>query len=248
MIQKARQAIKISMKSDFLPDRPLVSVIVPVYNGERYLYAALQSIFGQDYYPLEVIVVNDGSTDNTTNIIKSFPDIIYVIQEHLGVAAARNAGIDQAHGDFISFLDADDLWTPPKTSLQMAYLKEHQNVTCTIGHSRCFKEPGVPTPDWLPQKYFEGICVANSLCALLARRVVFEEVGLFNQQLWSGEDMDWFIRLRDKGITMETLPDVLLLRRFHDRNMTYQVRNNRSHLIDIFKASIDRKRKNKEEV
>ena len=231
---------------DIIPDRPLVSVIVPVYNGERFIRAALQSIFEQDYYPLEVIVVNDGSTDNTATIVKLLPDVTCVSLEHHGVAAARNAGLEQAHGDFISFLDADDLWTPQKTSLQMTYLNTYQHVDCAIGHGRCFKEPGVPTPDWLPRKYFEDICVANSLCALLARRSVFEKVGLFNPQLWSGEDMDWFIRLRDSGITMETLPEVLMLRRFHDRNMTYQVRTDRSHLIDIFKASIKRKSANRE--
>ena len=233
-----------SGQSDVLPVSPLVSVIVPVYNGERYLGAALQSIFGQDYHPFEVIVVDDGSTDNTADVVKSFPDVTCVSREHQGVATARNAGLAQAHGDFISFLDADDLWTPQKTSLQMARLQERPQAGCVSGYSRCFKEPGVPTPDWLPVKFFEDICAAGgSLCALLARRGVFEKVGLFNPKLRSGEDMDWFIRLRDRGIIMETLPDVLLLRRFHDRNMTYQVRSgDRSHLISIFKASIERKR------
>jgi glycosyltransferase involved in cell wall biosynthesis len=226
---------------DIIPDRPLVSVIVPVYNGGRYIRAALQSIFQQDYYPLEVIVVNDGSTDNTAAIVKAFSDVTYVSREHQGVAAARNAGIEQAHGDFISFLDSDDLWTPQKTSLQMTYLHTYQHVDCAIGHCRYFKEPGVTTPDWLPQKYFEDNSIGYNLGALLARRVVFKKIGLFNPRLWSGEDMDWFIRLRDGGIIMETLPDVLLVRRFHDRNMTYQVRTDRSHLIDIFKASIKRK-------
>ena len=231
-----------SRQSDIFSVRPLVSVIVPVYNGGRYLQAALQSIFEQDYYPVEVIVVNDGSEDDTATIVKSFPNVTYVSRQHQGVAAARNAGLEQARGDFISFLDADDLWTPQKTSLQMTCLQRHQHVDCAIGHCRYFKEPGVAIPDWLPQKYFEENCIAYNLGALLARRVVFEKVGLFNPRLWSGEDMDWFIRLRDNGITMETLPDVFLMRRFHDHNMTYQVRTDRSHLIDILKASIKRKR------
>ena len=197
--------------------------------------------------PFRAVLVDDGSTDDTTHIVKSFPSITHVGQEHIGVAAARNAGLEPAHGDFISFLVADDLGHPQKTSLQMTCLHTYQHGDCAIGHSRCFKEPGVQTPAWLPRKYFDNICVANSLCALLARRNVFEKVGLFNPRLWSGEDMDWFMRLRDSGMIMETLPDVLLLRRFHARNMTYQVRTDRSHLTDIFKASIKRKRENREE-
>ncbi len=238
------RAKNMSKQADFPGNRPLVSVIVPVYNGARYLRAALQSIFEQDYYPIEVIVADDGSTDNTAAIVRLFPDVTYVGLEHKGVASARNAGLERARGEFISFLDADDLWTPQKTSLQMSYLQGNQHVDCTVGHNRCFREPGVSTPEWLPRKYFEDICVANcSLCALLAHRFVFEKVGSFNPQLRSGEDMDWFMRLRDKGITLETLPDVLFLRRFHDSNMTYEARDDRSHLVNIFKASINRKRR-----
>lgn len=234
---------------DRRPDKPLVSVIVPAYNGGRFLRAALRSILDQDYRPLEIIVVDDGSTDNTAEVAGSFFGITYERREHSGVSAARNAGLGRAHGGFISFLDADDLWTPQKTSLQMAFLREHPDGECVSGYSRCFREPGVATPGWLPKKYFEERSAANSsLCALLARRGVFEKVGLFNEKLGSGEDMDWFMRLRDAGIAMEMLPDVLLLRRFHDKNMTYQVHGgDRSHLIEIFKASIRRKRENERE-
>ena len=234
------------MHLDMHPERMLVSVIVPSYNGGLYLGAALQSIFDQDYRPFEVIVVDDGSTDNTAAVARSFPEVTYVACAHRGVSAARNAGLKKANGEYISFLDADDLWTPQKTSLQTACLQERPHVDCASGHCRYFKEPGVAAPDWLPRKYFEGAHAANNLGALLARRRVFEKVGLFNEKLWSGEDMDWFMRLRDSGMTMETLPDVLLFRRFHDRNMTYQVHDSdRSHLIEIFKASLRRKREDK---
>jgi len=236
---------KMPEQSHISSNRPLVSVVVPVYNGERFLHAAMRSIFEQDYSPLEVIVVNDGSTDNTAAVVESISNVTHVSLQHCGVSAARNAGLRQAHGDFISFLDADDLWTPQKISLQITYLQDNPHVDCVIGHCRYFKEPGVQIPEWLPPKYFEDICVAYNLGALLARRIVFEKAGMFDPRLWSGEDMDWFMRLPDSGISMVTLPDVLLVRRFHDRNMTYQVRNNRSHLIHIAKASVNRKRENK---
>ena len=101
-------------------DKPLVSVIVPVYNGEHYLSFAIHSILRQDYHPSEVIVVDDGSTDNSANIARSFKEVRYIHQSNQGVAMARNVGIAAARGEFIAFLDADDLWTPNKLSIQNA--------------------------------------------------------------------------------------------------------------------------------
>src|SRR6187549_3720033 len=103
-------------------ERPLVSIIVPVYNGERYLRAALESIFAQTYRPLEVIVVDDGSVDDSGVIAQSFPEVRYIRQENQGVAAARNHGIETARGEFYAFLDQDDLWTPEKLTVQISYL------------------------------------------------------------------------------------------------------------------------------
>src|SRR3954451_23570366 len=101
---------------------PLVSVIIPVHNGAKYLRAALESVFAQTYSPFEVIVVDDGSVDESGVIAQSFNDVRYIHQANQGVAAARNNGIGAARGEFLAFLDQDDLWTTEKLKLQMGYL------------------------------------------------------------------------------------------------------------------------------
>ncbi len=89
-------------------DHPLISVIIPAYNAGRYLGDALISVFDQDYKPIEIIVVDDGSTDNTSEVARSFKKVIYAYQSNRWPAAARNSGLAMAHGDVIAFLDADD--------------------------------------------------------------------------------------------------------------------------------------------
>lgn len=99
---------------------PLISCIVPVYNGEKYLDETLDSIFAQTYRPLEVIVIDDGSTDGTGNLVKArTEEVIYVLQDNAGPAAARNVGIATASADYLAFIDADDLWLPDKLTRQM---------------------------------------------------------------------------------------------------------------------------------
>src|SRR6185503_10895386 len=126
--------------------QPLVSVIIPVYNGARYLRAALESVFAQTYRPFEVIVVDDGSIDDSGVIAQSFPDVSYMRQENQGVAAARNHGIEAARGDFFAFLDQDDLWTPEKLKLQIEYLLNHQDLGYTLTQQQYFLEPGTTLP------------------------------------------------------------------------------------------------------
>src|SRR3982751_2380169 len=104
---------------------PLVSVIIPVHNGAKYLRAALESVLAQTYSPFEVIVVDDGSVDDSGVIAQSFNDVRYIHQANQGVAAARNHGIEAARGDFFAFLDQDDLWTPEKLTFEVDHLLSH---------------------------------------------------------------------------------------------------------------------------
>ncbi len=109
-------------------NNPLVSVIIPVYNGERYLAEAIGSVLAQTYTPFELIIIDDGSSDNSSGIARSFKEVRYYHQSNQGVAAARNAGISFAHGGFIAFLDQDDIWMHDKLSVQMDYLLQHPEV------------------------------------------------------------------------------------------------------------------------
>jgi len=122
-------------------ENPLVSVIIPVYNGGRYLRAALESVFAQTYRPFEVIVVDDGSADDSGVIAQSFPEVRYIYQTNQGVAAARNNGLEAARGEYFAFLDQDDLWAPEKLKLQVEYLLSHPEVGYTLTQQQFFLDP-----------------------------------------------------------------------------------------------------------
>jgi glycosyltransferase involved in cell wall biosynthesis len=223
-------------------DNPLVSAIVPVYNGQRYLAAAIESIFAQDYRPVEVIVVDDGSSDGTAAVAQAFP-IRYFHQKNQGPAVARNTGIAAATGEFIAFLDADDVWTPSKLRVQVDYLLNHPAIGYTCGRLQNFYEPGIQLPEKLPTDLREDAEIALSPCTLLARRSVFDQVGLFDPKYQVGEDTDWFVRAKDAGIARALLPDLLLRRRVHDNNLSYAQPAIRAKIqMQILKASIDRQR------
>ena len=108
----------------------LVSVIIPVFNGEKYIKQALETVYSQSYKNFEVVCVNDGSTDNTEAIVKYFDKkIIYYFQNNKGQSAARNTAIKLSHGDLIALLDADDIWFPEKLKLQVNYFLDHPEVS-----------------------------------------------------------------------------------------------------------------------
>ena len=115
-------------------NHPLVSVILPVLNGERFLRQALESVFQQKYDPLEVIVVDAPSTDRSAAIAQSFPGVRVIPQRGDGVAAARNTGIEASSGSLIAFHASDDIWTPDKLRVQVGYMQEHPEVDYSVAH------------------------------------------------------------------------------------------------------------------
>lgn len=227
--------------------KPLVSTIVPVYNGERFLAFALQSLFAQDYCPFEVIVVDDGSTDSSAAIAQSFKGVRYLSQPHAGVAAAKNTGIAAARGEFIAFLDHDDTWPPNKLSVQMGYLLQHPEVSCVFSRHHIFLEPGTPRPSWLKPEFLENDQVGAFACTMVVRRAVFDQIGLFNLDYQVGEDTDWIVRAKDAGVAMTILPDVLLYRRVHGSNISSLIKVHHATLTRILRASIERKRQQQSE-
>ena len=222
--------------------RPLVSVVVPVYNGERFLAAALDSIFAQDYHPIEVIVVDDGSEDRSAEIACSFREARYLCQPNSGLAAARNAGIEKARGEFIAFLDADDLMLSNKLSAQVHYLRQHPEVGCVLCRQKILLEPNTPVPAWLkPDPVFgdPGGIVPQSA---LIRRTAIQSAGGFDPTYRIAVGMEWLGRLRDAGVKTAVTPEVLMLRRIHESNLTHQNRQLREELLRGLKGKIDRKR------
>src|SRR5687768_166188 len=190
---------------------PLVSVIIPVYNGARFLRAAIESVFAQTYRPIEVIVVDDGSVDDSGVIAQSFPDVRYIHQENQGVAAARNNGIEVARGEFLAFLDQDDLWTPEKLKLQIGHLQNDPDLGYTLTQQQFFLEPGETLPAWFRKELFADVHTGWVLGTLVVRRTAFEKVGNFGTGYSAASDGDWFFRAKAVAIPMAVVPELLLL-------------------------------------
>ena len=221
---------------------PLVSVIIPVYNGALYLRAALESVFAQTYRPFEVVVVDDGSVDESGVIAQSFPDVIYIRQENLGVAAARNHGIEAARGEFLAFLDQDDLWTPEKLKLQIHHLLSHSDVGYTLAQQQYFLNPGGTLPTWFRKELLSSVHTGWVLGTVVVRRTVFEKVGNFGTDYSAANDSDWFFRAKAAGISMAVLPELLLMKRIHEANDSARAKEILSELRRVVKSSLDRQR------
>ena len=225
-----------------MTEHPLVSVIIPVHNGGRYLRAALESVFAQTYHPFEVIVVNDGSTDDSGLIAQSFPKVIYIRQANQGVATARNNGIDAAKGEFFAFLDQDDLWTPEKLRLQITHLLSHPDVGYTLTQQQFFLEPGETIPTWFRKELLSEAHTGWVLGTLVVRRTAFEKIGNFATGYSAASDGDWFFRAKAAEVPMAVVPELLLLKRIHGANESARAKEILSELRKVVKSSLDRQR------
>ncbi|MFE1744116.1 glycosyltransferase family 2 protein [Coleofasciculus sp. H7-2] len=221
-----------------------VSVIIPVYNGEKYLSEAIKNVKNQDYQPLEIIIVDDGSTDGTAEVAARSKDSIhYVYQENSGPAAARNRGLRIAKGDAIAFLDVDDLWSEDKLKLQANYLAANPSVKIVQGLIQQMKLSQLAVNN---QPLFELAYQPYSyinLGSAIYRKSVFDIVGFFDETLNYAEDIDWFIRAWEKGISKVILEQVSLFYRKHKDNMTVGKNLVELGFVRIFKNHLDRCRK-----
>jgi glycosyltransferase involved in cell wall biosynthesis len=198
-----------------------VSAVIPVYNGAAFVREALDSVLGQVMPPAEVIVVDDGSTDDTHEVLLSFgPAIRVVRQPNQGLAAARNAGVARATQPLFAFCDADDCWTTGKLQRQVAVMEADPTIEAMFGHVREFVDvrlssfPGVELRN--PVDYVP----ARMAPAMLIRRLAFDRVGPFDPTLRAGHFMEWLVRAELAGLVSTMLPDVVLLRRLHGGNRT----------------------------
>lgn len=223
------------------PDGPLISVVIPVRDMGRYLGDSLRSVFAQDYSPIEVIVVDDGSIDDSAQVARSFPEVICLSQVHRGVSAARNTGILRSRGVLIAFQDADNIWVPNKLSLQVEWLQGHPESGYVAAHYRNFLEPGVPRPAWITEAQLAEE-QKGGISNLVVRRSVFETIGLFESDQEFGADLDWVMRAKEAGIAAEFLPHVLMHRRIHASNLSHQWKGGKHLRLRALKASIDRQR------
>jgi glycosyltransferase involved in cell wall biosynthesis len=207
---------------------PKVSVIMPVYNGERYIVSAIESVLAQTYKNFEIVIVNDGSTDNSREKLSAYrqlPFVQYIEQDNRGVAAARNTAIRKATGELIAFLDQDDLWLPEKLDIQVDYLRQHTDVPLVHANLGHINENGEPIQVIWPTDV-EGSCFRElflwnriAVPTVVVRRQCLSEVGLFNENLAGSDDYDMWLRIAQR-FPIGRIARVLALYRFHGKNVS----------------------------
>lgn len=205
----------------------LVSAIIPAYNAAAFLAEAVGSVRAQTHRAIEIIVVNDGSTDNTREVVQGLGDgIVYVEQPNSGPAAARNTGIRRARGEFIAFLDADDLWQPTKVEKQLAAFAAHPGAALVYTQMVNFslergREPRPFPAEVSSGRIFERLLVENLilLSGAMIRADVLREVGGFDEGLITAEDTNLWLKIARRH-EIRGLDEVLVLRRKHGDNIS----------------------------
>jgi len=220
-----------------------VSVIIPVYNCKRYLGEAIESALAQTYRPIEVIVLDDGSTDGSADVAKRFAPLVrYDFQPNSGAGAARNRGVGLAQGSFLAFLDADDLWAEDKLTRQMAAFDDDPELAMVFGYVKQFYSPElderVKKRIGLPVETMPGHHVGT----MLIKRDAFLRVGMFETGWQMGEFIDWHARAMELGLKSSMLPEIVMKRRIHMNNMGRRERKHQTDYVRILKVALDRRR------
>lgn len=210
-----------------LKDNIKVSVIIPTFNSGAYLNEAINSVLNQTYSPFEIIVVNDGSTDSTDNILREYlNDIKYLSQENLGPASARNLGIKAAKGEYIAFLDADDIWLPEKIEKQVDIFRKNPATALVYSRFINFDDESGNDMGIFPDKVYSGSIFDKLLLktpillstAIIKSSVLFG-VGGFNENLFTAEDTNLYLRI-GKTHDISGMEQVLVKRRKHYSNLS----------------------------
>lgn len=221
-----------------------ISAIMAAYNAERYVGMALDSVLAQTLPPDEIIVIDDGSTDRTLEILRSYAGRITILsQENSGPGRALNVAMDAASGDAFAFLDADDLWRPEKLKIQNAVLSAEEDLEAVFGAIQQFispeLDPEIASTFVVPDQPQPGI----SKTTMLIRRVAFERIGPFEEVHTAADSVDWFARANALKLRSRMMPEVVALRRQHSGNLG-RLRRSEQHddILRAIKRSLDLKR------
>ena len=217
-----------------------VSVIIPVHNGAAFLADAVESVRAQRYEPLEIVVVDDGSTDDSAAVAESL-GVVVLRQRNQGPAAARNFGIAETSGEMIGFLDADDLWTGQKLALEVPPFRRDPALGVVQGLTQEARAVRRDDGTVSFENFLEPF-ISTSLGSALFRRGVFERIGTLDPGLRFAEDLDWFIRARDLGVPMLFVNSVMQIARRHGDNITWGKNLQEKNFLKILKRSLDRRR------
>lgn len=227
-----------------MPPRPLVSVVIPAKNYARFLDTAIRSVLAQQWPALEIIVVDDGSTDNTLEVAASFGSAVRCCRRETsgGVAVARNLGLSQARGKFIAFLDSDDAWLPAQLPARVERLLGPPQPDGVFGlvaqvDEEFFADALANPAPWIPR------AVPGQLIgSFIFHRESFDRVGPFNEAFSTGEILEWMSRSREKGLRFEPHPELFLLRRIHGANTMLTTPKIALNFTRILKQHLDRRR------
>ncbi|MCJ7525705.1 MAG: glycosyltransferase family 2 protein [Candidatus Aminicenantes bacterium] len=222
---------------------PSISVIIPVFNGAPFLAEAVASIHAQQIPVNEIIIVDDGSTDETAAVAAGLgKGLRYIYQPNQGPHAAQNTGLALAQGEVIAFLDADDRWPTDKLSVQLPLLLSDLHPAIVLGFLQYIRlrETAGGKCEYLP--FLEPFFGANCFGAALFRRETFAKVGQLDGAMTCGGDVDWFLRAREQGLVMAAVSSVTLFYRLHPGNITRHKTQRDHFLLQALKQSLDRRR------
>ncbi len=236
---------------------PLVSVIIPAYNAERYIKSTIRSVLLQDYKNLEIIVIDDGSTDNTATVVKKLANedkrINYIHQQNGGVSSARNHGYKLSKGKYIAFLDADDIWLPDNIGKKVEYLQSdpdtglvHSDALLIDENDNSLEETKQGKSGYILDDLllWKGTCIPAP-SSILVRREVLEEAGTFDTELSTSADQELFFRVAAK-YKIGRVPEVTWHYRIHSQNMHSNIAlMERDSLLAYKKATENKLFKNK---
>ena len=221
-----------------------LSVVVPCFNAAAYLDAALRSVALQAVPDVEVIVIDDGSTDGSAEIARRHsPSVRLVQQEHQGISASRNRGIELSRGEIVGFLDADDLLPPESLRSRLDVLASFPEADGATGLVKQFISPELNPKERVGLEVSDAPSCGRVAGAMLLRRAVFKRVGGFDSRFRLGETLDWVSRADAAGVSMRSVDEVVLLRRIHAANSVRRATQLRSDYLRVLKASIDRQRR-----
>jgi glycosyltransferase involved in cell wall biosynthesis len=220
-----------------------ISAIIPVYNGERYLAEAIESVLAQTLPVLEIVVIDDGSNDASAAVAARFAPLVKCeVAPHSGPGGARNRGVALTRGELLAFLDADDRWERDKLALQATALAADADLDAVFGHVRQFHSPELADDVRHRTRILAEMLPGYHPGTMLIRREAFERVGPFETTWQIGEFVSWHARASDCGLRMLMLPDVVMHRRLHEANLGIRKRDATTDYVRQLKATLDRRR------
>jgi glycosyltransferase involved in cell wall biosynthesis len=222
---------------------PAVTAVIPVHNGEAYLAEAIESVLAQSRPCEQVIVVDNASTDGSADLARGFGSEVEVVSEpRRGIGFARNAGLRAARGDYVGFLDADDLWAPAKIAVQLAAVEADPELQLVFGQVQQFVSPDLGAEGAAALPVPAGPQPGLYLGAMLADRAAFETIGPWPEDVKVSDGLTFLLRARELGLKQAMPAETVTLRRLHGENHSIHNRGERTEFARMLKRSLDRRR------